>query len=330
MSNIEADPQEVICENLVGRPPEVIKSREVPLGGPRQMLVKRTLPARGLSLIGAWCFADHYGPTPVSESGGMRVPGHPHTGLQTVSWLFEGEIEHRDTAGFHAFVRPGEVNIMTAGSGIAHSEYSTANTSVLHGMQLWVALPEGDRFVKAHFEHDAPEPFPFGGGQAKILVGEFASHTSPVHSYTDLVGVEITFGQETSVTLPLNPEYEYGLVVDRGGARFTDPFRPEMDDLVAEASDLMYFGVGRTEVAIEIQPETRVMLLGGRPFGEKIVMWWNFIGRSHDEIEQFREAWQTERDNVSQEDAQYGIFPTEWDKTLPAPELPNVRLRPRE
>src|SRR5688572_17921795 len=131
--------------------------REVPLGGPRAMTVRRTLPQRGRSLIGAWCFLDHYGPDPVAESGGMSVAPHPHTGLQTVSWLFEGEIEHRDSAGNHAMVLPGEVNLMTAGRGISHSEVSTGATTVLHGAQLWVALPDADRHADPGFEHYAPD-----------------------------------------------------------------------------------------------------------------------------------------------------------------------------
>src|SRR5690606_30667344 len=135
---------------------ELIEPREVPLGGPRAMTVRRTLPQRARSLIGAWCFADHYGPDPVADSGGMRVDGHPHTGLQTASWLFEGEVEHRDTAGHHAMVRPGELNLMTAGAGIAHSEYSTPDTTRLHGVQLWIALPDSDRFTAPTFAHYAP------------------------------------------------------------------------------------------------------------------------------------------------------------------------------
>ena len=137
MSNLEISPSEVDCRPGAtasddGLLVEVLTSRDVPLGGPRAMTVHRTLPQRRRSLIGAWCFADHYGPDDVSATGGMDVPPHPHTGLQTVSWLFTGEIEHRDTMGNHAMVRPGELNLMTAGHGIAHTEVSTADTTVLH------------------------------------------------------------------------------------------------------------------------------------------------------------------------------------------------------
>lgn len=128
---------------------EVLTARDVPLGGPRAMTVRRTLPQRARTLIGAWCFADHYGPDLVADSGGMDVAPHPHTGLQTVSWLFTGEIEHRDSLGTHAFVRPGEINLMTGGHGISHSEVSTPDTTVLHDVQLWLALPDEHRHAPA-------------------------------------------------------------------------------------------------------------------------------------------------------------------------------------
>ena len=159
MSNVETQPQETVCPTT---PPadgvEVLEPRDVPLGGPRAMTVRRTLPQRQRSLIGAWCFADHYGPDDVGATGGMDVPPHPHTGLQTVSWLFTGEIEHRDSMGSHALVRPGAVNLMTGGLGIAHSEVSTPGTTVLHGAQLWVALPDAHRNAPKDFQHHEPTP----------------------------------------------------------------------------------------------------------------------------------------------------------------------------
>ena len=162
MSNPDPHPTETVCENDSSQP-ELLAPREVPLGGPRAMTVRRTLPQRALSLIGAWCFVDHFGPDDVSATDGMRVARHPHTGLATVSWLFEGEIEHRDSGGVVALVRPGEVNLMTAGHGIAHSEVSTSATQVLHGVQLWVALPaharEGDRDFQHHRTFGRPRPF---------------------------------------------------------------------------------------------------------------------------------------------------------------------------
>lgn len=156
MSNLEAAPAEVACAASQRRDAsprvEVLHPREVPLGGPRAIRVQRTLPQRGRSLIGAWCFIDHYGPV----AARMDVPPHPHTGLQTVSWLFSGEVEHRDSAGVRAVVRPGELNLMTAGAGICHSEVSVDAGPVLHGVQLWVALPAAARDTARDFAHYAP------------------------------------------------------------------------------------------------------------------------------------------------------------------------------
>ena len=142
MSNPDRRPDEVTCGGEPASGAEVLTPREVPLGGPRAMTVRRTLPQRQRSLIGAWCFIDHYGPAAVRDSGGMSVAPHPHTGLQTASWLFTGEIRHRDSVGTQAMVLPGEINLMTAGRGISHSEVSTPGTETLHGVQLWVALPD--------------------------------------------------------------------------------------------------------------------------------------------------------------------------------------------
>src|SRR3954471_1567259 len=157
MSNLETAPAELACgaSQVAQALPavEVLHPREVPLGGPRAIRVRRTLPQRERSLIGAWCFVDHYGPV----AARMDVPPHPHTGLQTVSWLFDGEVEHRDSGGVHAMVRPGELNLMTAGRGIAHSEVSTPDTTSLHGVQLWVALPDDARDVERGFDHHVPD-----------------------------------------------------------------------------------------------------------------------------------------------------------------------------
>ncbi len=184
MTNPERNPIEQWCQSgsdlaVAQRPVvEVLTARAVPLGGPRAMTVRRTLPQRQRSLIGAWCFADHYGPDDVRASGGMDVAPHPHTGLQTVSWLFSGEIEHRDSLGKHAFVRPGEVNLMTGGHGICHSEVSTPSTTVLHGVQLWVALPDSDRHAPRNFEHHVPEPVRLPGGVLRVFLGTLAGSTS--------------------------------------------------------------------------------------------------------------------------------------------------------
>ena len=297
---------------------EVITSREVPLGGPRAMSVHRTLPQRQRSLVGAWCFADHYGPDDVGATGGMDVPPHPHTGLQTVSWLFAGEVEHRDSGGVHAMVRPGELNLMTAGHGVAHSEVSTPATTVLHGVQLWVALPDAARDVPRSFEHHVPTVVTVPGGSVRVLLGSVAGSVSPVRTHSPLLGAEVVIDPGSEVRLEVDATFEHGVLVDAGPVL--------LDGVELGRADLGYVATGASLLVLAnpgAEP-TRVMLLGGEPFEEPLVMWWNFVGRSHDEIVAFREQWQAESERFGHVEG-YGGFP----QHLPAPALPNARIRPR-
>ncbi|AKN73106.1 pirin [Streptomyces sp. PBH53] len=323
MSNVETDPVEVRCgtevdgEQATGAPRvEVLTPRDVPLGGPRAMTVRRTLPQRARTLIGAWCFADHYGPDDVSDTGGMDVAPHPHTGLQTVSWLFSGEIEHRDSLGSHAFVRPGELNLMTGGYGISHSEVSTPRTTVLHGVQLWVALPEEHRATARDFRHHVPEPVRTDGAEISVFLGSLAGAASPVPTFTPLLGAEIVLRPRATVTLAVDPAFEHGLLVDRGTVRLADA-------LLAPA-ELGYVHPGpRTlTLANESDDTARAVLLGGTPFEEEIVMWWNFIGRSHEDIVRAREEWENSSER-------FGAVEGYPGDRLPAPVLPNATLTPR-
>ncbi|WP_432152960.1 pirin family protein [Streptomyces tricolor] len=323
MSNVETDPVEVRCgtevdgERATGAPRvEVLTPRDVPLGGPRAMTVRRTLPQRTRTLIGAWCFADHYGPDDVSDTGGMDVAPHPHTGLQTVSWLFSGEIEHRDSLGSHAFVRPGELNLMTGGYGISHSEVSTPRTTVLHGVQLWVALPEEHRATARDFRHYVPEPVRTDGAEISVFLGSLAGAASPVPTFTPLLGAEIVLRPRVTVTLAVDPAFEHGLLVDRGTVRLADA-------LLAPA-ELGYVHPGpRTlTLANESDDTARAVLLGGTPFEEEIVMWWNFIGRSHEDIVRAREEWENSSER-------FGAVEGYPGDRLPAPVLPNATLTPR-
>jgi hypothetical protein len=297
---------------------EVITSREVPLGGPRAMTVHRTLPQRARSLIGAWCFADHYGPADVSETGGMDVPPHPHTGLQTVSWLFAGEIEHRDSGGVHELVRPGELNLMSAGSGVAHSEVSTPGTTTLHGVQLWIALPDAARDLPRGFDHHVPPVVRLPGGSARVLLGTLAGTTSPVVTATPLLGAEVLVSPRAEVTLELDPGFEHGVLVDVGPVL--------VNGVELARTELGYVDTGLRRVVLSNpgDQQARVVLLGGEPFEEPLVMWWNFVGRTHEDIVMFREQWQARSDRFGAVEG-YAGFP----KHLPAPALPTSRLKPR-
>ncbi|ONK14746.1 pirin family protein [Streptomyces sp. MP131-18] len=326
MSNVETEPAVLRCGEPAGdergtpRPQlprvEVLAPREVPLGGPRAMTVRRTLPQRARTLIGAWCFVDHYGPDDVAATSGMDVPPHPHTGLQTVSWLFSGEIEHRDSLGSHALVRRGELNLMTGGHGIAHSEVSTARATVLHGVQLWVALPEAHRDAARDFQHHIPDPLQLDGAEARVFLGSLAGATSPVRTFTPLLGAEIVLRPHATATLAVDRGFEHGLLVDHGHVR--------MADTQLGPAELGYLDTGNDTLTLTNASDktARTLLLGGPPFEEEIVMWWNFIGRSHDDILQARTAWQDGTDRFGTVEGYNG-------DRLPAPALPNATIKPR-
>lgn len=303
----------------------VLGAREVPLGGLRAMRLRRTLPARERSLVGAWCFVDHYGPDDVAVSGGMDVAPHPHCGLATVSWLFSGEIEHRDSLGTTALVRPGEVNLMTAGRGIAHSEVSTGATTTLHGVQLWVALPESERHGDPRFEHAVVAPVePAPGVRASVFVGELFGAASPVRTATPLLGAEVVLEPGASVRLDVDPGFEVGVLLDTGTVAYAGR------SLSVGELGVVGAGGGRpTDLSLVAGAEgARVVVLGGPPFGEEIVMWWNFVGRSHEEVVAAQRSWNAHEPRFGYV---HGYVPRDEDGSwwIPAPELPAVRLRSR-
>ena len=287
--------------------------------------VLRLLPTRDRRMVGAWCFADVFGPRPVGpEDAGdaMHVAPHPHTGLQTVSWLVQGEVTHRDSLGTTATVVPGRVAVMTAGSGIAHSEDVVDETGprqeseTLHGAQLWIALPDAERRRNREFVLHEPAPFLEGDGVvAQVFVGSLGGVTG-APAYTPLVGAELTSRGGGPGRLPLDPAYEHILIPLVGSA--------EVDGARVEAGQALYLGVDRSGLEVGLSSDARVLLLGGAPFEEEIVMWWNFVARTHEEIEQARAQWNAGGDPRFGEVTQY---PT--DERLSAPPLPNVRLRPR-
>ncbi|MEU3307418.1 pirin family protein [Nocardiopsis sp. NPDC006832] len=340
MTDPEADPDTHVCvdgglpgpwaEREGGAPVELITARDVPLGGPRAMNVRRTLPQRQRSLIGAWCFIDHYGPDDVSASGGMDVAPHPHTGLQTLSWLFQGTVAHIDSGGNSAHVLPGEMNLMTAGAGICHSETSTPDTRRLHGVQLWIALPEEARNRQGReFEHYVPEPVTFDGGSALVFLGSLLGSQSPVSMYSPLVGAEIRLDPGATLDLAVQSGFEHGLLVDTGEAITLEGVRVPKDAVG-------YTGVGsqKLRIANDGDEPARLVLVGGAPFAEELVMWWNFLGRTTEEIRRYREEWQERGERFGRVEGYVGHGGPGKNRDgmgwLPAPDLPQVRMRPRK
>ncbi|GAA0444663.1 hypothetical protein Aca07nite_53860 [Actinoplanes capillaceus] len=302
----------------VGEPDSVLlPGHDVPLG--RWTTVRRLLPHRERRMIGAWCFVDHFGPDDVSGRPGMQVPPHPHTGLQTVTWLVEGLIEHRDSLGSHQFIAPGQLNLMTSGHGIAHSEYTPPDhPDGMHGLQLWLALPEQARHGAARFEHHENLPAHRDGPvTVTVVIGRLGELTSPAGTHSPLVGAEMHYSAAAAHTVVLEPSFEHGVVVMSGTAT--------VDGTVLEPGSLLYLGSGRTSLDLDVSGPARLFLLGGEPFEEPLVMWWNFVGRSHEDIVRAREQWMA---GLGAE--RFGFVGGCAADPLPAPELPTVRLKARD
>jgi len=317
VSNLVADPNEqapTVAFAPPGPGPQLLGAREVPLGGPRAMVVRRTLPHRARRTVGAWCFADHYGPQQVGTPG-MHVPPHPHTGLQTVTWLFDGEVLHQDSLGSLQRIRPGELNLMTAGRGIAHAEDSRPVASPLHGLQLWIALPDAERNRDPGFEHHADLPvLERDGVTVTVLVGALDGARSAATTFSPVLGAEVALTAGSAVRLELEPEFEHAVLTASSGVL--------VDGQPVPPSTLAYLGRGRREVMVGADGgPARCVLLGGTPFEEDLLMWWNFVGRDHDEIVQDRADWEAGH--------RFGEVAGYPDGRLAAPTLPTVRLRPR-
>ncbi|WP_250035189.1 pirin family protein [Paractinoplanes maris] len=313
MSSFEADPEVGLSAPAVM---ELLEGAPVALGGPRGFAVTRTLPHRQRRMVGAWCFLDAYGPQDLAGSDGMRVGPHPHTGLQTVTWLIAGEVLHRDSLGHVQEIRPGQLNLMTAGRGISHSEQTPRDhTPVLEGVQLWVALPHAVRDMPPEFAHHDDLPVVTRPGlAATVIMGTFAGATSPARCHTPLVGADLTLAPSAEATVPLDPAFEYAVLALDGA--------PVIDGATLKPGPLLYLGSGRAEVDVTTGSPSRLLLLGGEPFDERLVMWWNFVARDHDEIVQMRADW-------ADRTPRFGEVRGYDGPPLPAPPMPISRLVPR-
>jgi quercetin 2,3-dioxygenase len=293
---------------------ELLTGREVLLG--ESTKVRRLLPSIGRRMIGAWCFVDHYGPDDIAGGPGMQVPPHPHIGLQTVSWLRDGEVLHRDSLGSLQTVRPGELGLMTAGRGISHSEESPRDHArVLHGAQLWIALPDRARATAPAFEHHTGLPTVTAPGlRATVVMGELDGAASPGTTYSPLVAADLALAEGTDVRLPLDPSFEYAALTMSGGA--------VVDGVPLVPGSLLYLGCGRPALPLRADAATDLVLLGGEPFEEKIVMWWNLVARTGEEIAAARADW-------TSGGGLFGAVRGYQGEPIPAPPLPGVPLKPR-
>jgi quercetin 2,3-dioxygenase len=266
-------------------PIESIPARATELGS---LKILRALPRRQRRMVGPWCFLDRYGPLSFGPEKPMDVAPHPHIGLQTVSWLVEGEIVHHDSLGCESMMHAGQLNLMTAGHGIAHSEETPkSNSGQLSGVQLWVALPGDQRDIPPFFNHYASLPIiEFGASSATLFIGELAGTRSPATAFSPIIGAEFVLREGGNAVLPLNPDFEHALFVLSGEVALdSHPLAPEA---------LHYVGVGRDELSVSGK-DARVLMIGGAPFGEPIVMWWNFVAGTHQEIAEAREDWMEHR-----------------------------------
>ena len=262
---------------------ERFPARETSLG---TLIILRALPIRQKRLVGAWCFLDRFGPLSFSEAKPMDVAPHPHIGLQTVSWLLQGEIVHKDSLGSEALLGPGGVNVMTSGGGIAHSEETPQkNSGQLNGVQLWVALPDPDRHGPASFHHIDEVPIvEQSGGTVSVFAGSLLGGSSPAKHFSPLLGVDIAVHEAASLELPLDPSFEHATLLLKGDA--------EIDGQPIDSMSLWYLGTSRSSVEFKSSGGCHVLLIGGLPFPEKILMWWNFVARTAEEIAQARSDWQ--------------------------------------
>ena len=284
---------------------EAHRSRETKLG---ELTIRRALPVRERRLVGPWCFLDRYGPLSFSDSKPMDVAPHPHIGLQTVSWLLEGEVVHHDSIGGEGLVRPGGVNVMTAGRGIAHVEETPRrNVGRLSGLQLWIALPDANRNSAPSFQSIAEVPrLELRGGVAQLFMGTMDDAASQADSYSDGIGVDAGVHRGETLVLPLRAEREHAVFLMDGDAGI------ENEPLAADT--LYYLGTDRTELALRSSAGARVLLIGGTPFREPVLMWWNFVARTPEEIAAARTDW---------EEGRFGEVPYDGPR-IPAPPLSRI------
>jgi redox-sensitive bicupin YhaK (pirin superfamily) len=275
--------------------------------------VRRTLPSKERTMVGPFIFVDQFGPAHFDIGAGMDVRPHPHINLATVTYLFEGAIGHRDSLGTLATIRPGALNLMTAGRGIVHSERTPADArasgSAISGMQTWLALPDGKEEIDPAFEHVAADALPLvesTGISARVIMGSLWGVTAPTTQHSATIYADIMM--DAGATIPIDAGAdERAVVVALGEA--------ELDGQKLERHSL-YVLAPEQAMTLRATSDARIMLLGGEAFKTPRHVWWNFVSSSKERIEQAKSDWKARRFDTIQGDS---------DEFIPIPEIPLTR-----
>ena len=285
--------------------------------------IHRAIPQRALRKVGAWCFLDHAGPAEPPPPG-MQVGPHPHIGLQTFTWMIKGEVLHRDSLGNEQIIRPGQVNLMTAGRGIAHSEES--QMAHVHAAQLWIALPDSHRHIEPRFQHYPELPKSrVGDYDVTVLAGESLGLTAPAEVHTPLMAVDLlaTSASPARASFPLRKDFEHAVMSMSGHVTVEGEHLPEQE--------LIYLPAGTESVNLECAPDSRLLIIGGEPMDEAILLWWNFVARTTEEMKEAQTQWEAEAasadDIINGQPRRFGKPVASALKSLHSPSLEGVSLR---
>ncbi|MFW1858640.1 pirin family protein [Acinetobacter defluvii] len=299
------------CEKYVNKFIQDFEIRSAEIG--KGTVIKRALPSRHKRMIGAWCFLDHAGPVSFPQGDGLDVGPHPHIGLQTFTWMIEGTMMHTDSIGSKQLIRPKQVNLMTAGYGISHTEVAPESETKMHAAQLWIALPDDKLNMAPQFDHYPELPVVTREGvEFTVLVGEYLETTSPVKVHSELLGVDLTAQESTTTRIPLNPKFEYGFLALEGTATINGH---ELTD-----DNMVVLEPGLNDIEVQLHAGSRLLLLGGEPFESPILLWWNLVGRTQEELKIAREQW------INQ-DPRFGFISDYEGPRLEAPAFPD-KMRP--
>lgn len=275
--------------------------------------VRRTLPSKARIMVGPFIFVDQFGPAHFDVGQGMDVRPHPHINLATVTYLFEGAIDHRDSLGTYATIRPGALNLMTAGKGIVHSERTPAaersSGSPISGMQTWLALPDGKEEIDPAFEHVAADELPQIDGDgvvARVIMGSLWGVTAPTTQHAETIYADIAMNAGASLLIDAQAD-ERGILVAMGSA--------SLDGQALETHSLYILQPG-VPMTLRASTDARVMLLGGEAFKTPRHVWWNFVSSSRDRINQAKDDWRAGR---------FPLVPGDDKESIPIPEIPLTR-----